>query len=57
MHEKSTKNQSVAEWYRCDKCGAMDNVECLCCHKVEAMEYSELLGMRYGDANAVTQKV
>ena len=35
------------------------NVECLCCHEVEAMEYFELLGMtmKYGDVNAVTQRV
>ena len=33
------------------------NVECLCCNKVEAVKYFELLGMRYGDMNTVTQKV
>ena len=39
-HEKSTKNQSVTEWYKCFKCGTMDkNVECPCCHAVEAVEY------------------
>ena len=27
------------------------NVECLCCHEVEPLEYFELLGMRYGDMN------
>ena len=39
-HEKSTKNQSVTEWYRCSKCGAMDkNLERLCWHEMEAVEY------------------
>ena len=33
------------------------NVECLCWHKVEAVTYFELLGMRYGDVNAVTHRV
>ena len=57
-HEKSTKNQSVTEWYKCVKCGAMDkNVECFSCHKVEAVKCFELLGMRYGDVNVVTQRV
>ena len=42
-HEKSTKNQNVTEWCRCDKCRAMDkNVECLHCHQVEAVEYFEI---------------
>ena len=31
------------------------NVEYLCCHEVEAVEYFELLDMRHGDMNAVTQ--
>ena len=36
-HEKSTKNQSVTEWNRCGKYGAMDkNVEC--CDEAEAMD-------------------
>ena len=40
------------------KCGAMvKNVKSLCCDKVEAMEYFELLSMRYGNMNAVTQSV
>ena len=34
-----------------------ENIECLCYHEVEAVEHFELLGMRYGDMNAVTQKV
>ena len=56
MHDKSIKNQSVTEWYRCSKCEAMDkNVECWCCHEVEAVEYFELLSMRYGDTNTLTQ--
>ena len=33
------------------------NVECSCCDKVEAVEYFELLGMRYSDLNAVTQRI
>ena len=35
------------------------NVECLCSHEVEAMEYFILLflDMRYGDMNSVTQRV
>ena len=32
-----------------------ENVECLCCNEVKAAEYSELLGMRYGDVNPVTE--
>ena len=56
-HEKS-KNQSVTDWYGSVKYGAMDkNVECLCCHEVDAKKYFELLGMRYGDMNAATQRV
>ena len=30
MHEKSTKNQGVVEWYRRDKCGAMDKMLSAC---------------------------
>ena len=57
-HENSTKNQSVTEWYWCGRSGAMDkNVDCLPCQKVEAIEYFELLDVRYGDMNAVTQRV
>ena len=33
------------------------NVECLRCDEVEGVEYFELLGMRYSDMNAVTQRV
>ena len=33
-----------------------ENIECLCYHEVEAVEHFELLGMRYGDMIAVTQK-
>ena len=33
------------------------NAECLSFHEVEAVKYFELLGMRYGDMNAVTQRV
>ena len=32
-------------------------IECLCCHEVEAVKYFELLGMRYGDVNAIIQRV
>ena len=57
-HEKSTKSQRVSEWCRCSKCGKKKkNVECLYCHEVEAVEYFELLDMRYGDINAITQRV
>ena len=53
MHEKS----SVTEWYRCGKCGAMDKkLECLRYHEVKAVNYFELLPMRYIDTNAVTQR-
>ena len=57
--EKSKYNQSFTEWYTCGgKCGATDkNAECLCCDKLETVEYFELLVMRYGDVNAVTQRV
>ena len=56
--EKPTKNQSLTGWYVCGKRGAMGkNVECLCCHEVEAVEYFTLLGMRYGYMNAVTQSL
>ena len=34
-----------------------ENVESFSCHKVEGLEYFELLGIRYGDVNAATQKV
>ena len=55
--ENQQKNQNVTEWYRCDKCWAMDkNVECLRCHEVEVFEYFELLDIRYRDMNAVTQR-
>ena len=33
------------------------NAECLCCHEVEAVEYFELLGMKYDEMNAVTQRI
>ena len=33
------------------------NVECSRRHEVEAVEYFDLLDMRYGDMNAVTQSV
>ena len=58
MHEISTQNQRATEWYRYDKCGAMDkNLKCLDCDDIEAVEYFEFLGMRYRDINAVTQRV
>ena len=56
--EKSTKSQSVTDWYRCGQCGAIDkNVGCFFCHEVDAVEYFELLGMRYDDMNAVTLRI
>ena len=59
MHEESRTNQSFTEWYECsNKCGVMDtNIECLYFHKVEALENFKLLGIRYGETNAVTQRV
>ena len=55
---KNQQNQSITGWYWCGKCKAMDkNVECLCFHEIEAVGYFELLGMRYGDKNAVIQRV
>ena len=33
-----------------------ENIECLCYHEVEVVEHFEILGMRYGDMIAVTQK-
>ena len=40
----------------CVKCGVIEtNIECLCCYEFEALEYFELLGMRCGDTNVVTQ--
>ena len=45
------KKQSVTE---CGKCGSLDKkITFMCCHEVEAVKYFELLGKRYGDANAV----
>ena len=44
--------------YGCVKCGAVEtNVECLCGHEIEALEYFELLGLRYSDTNADTQRI
>ena len=31
--------------------------ECLCSHEIKVPEYCELLGMRYGDVNANTQRI
>ena len=57
MHENPTK-KSKHYWYGCGKCEAMDKiVECLCCDEVKAVEFFELLGMRYSDMNAVTRRV
>ena len=51
-HEKSIKNQSVTEWYWCGKYGAMNKkCRCLCCYKIEAMKYFELLDMKYGECS------
>ena len=39
------KNRSIAEWYGCSKCGVLDTkVECLCCHKIEAVENVKIIG-------------
>ena len=38
-------------WSNGQKC------ECLCCDQFEAVEYVGLVGMRYGEVNAVTQRV
>ena len=57
-HENSIKKQSVTKWSKYDKCGAMGKyVEYLCYQEVEAVEYFELLVMRYCDMNAVNQRV
>ena len=62
-HEKSTKNKRATEWYRWmvnhgGECGAINtNVECSCCYVVEVVEYFQLLYLRYGDMNGVTQRV
>ena len=40
------------------ECGAINtNVECSCCYVVEVVEYFQLLYLRYGDMNGVTQRV
>ena len=58
MPEKLRKIQKVNEWCRCGKCGVMDtNVVCLSCGKVEALEYFQLLDIRYDDWNAVTERI
>ena len=42
-HEKSTKTQSVTEWHRWGKCGAMcKKLECLLCHELKVVKYFEL---------------
>ena len=57
-HEKSTKNQNVTEWCRCSKCGAMNkNVDGLCCHENEAVEYFELLDMGCSQSESLSQPV
>ena len=33
------------------------NKKCLCCYEVEIMEFFELLGIRCGDMNAVTEEI
>ena len=33
------------------------NIQCLCCHEVEAVQHFELLDMRNDDVNSVTQRV
>ena len=44
---KDTNNVNVEQWTKC---------EWFCLQEVEAVYYFELLGMRYGDVNAVTQE-
>ena len=39
--EKSSKSQSVTEWYKCRKFGVKDtNVECLSCGEIRALDTS-----------------
>ena len=45
--EKSRKSQSVTEWCRCGKCGAMDtNIKWLSYGEVEALGYLQLSVIR-----------
>ena len=56
--KKSRKSQTITEWCRCGKYSAMHkNVEYLSSSKVEALEYFQLLDMRYDDRNVVTKRV
>ena len=57
MHEESSKNQSIIDWW-CGKWVLIQtNVECFGCSEVEALGYFHLLDMRYGDRNVVTERV
>ena len=52
------KIRALLELYRYGKCGVMDKkLECFCCQEFKAIKYSELLGMRCGDTNAIAQRV
>ena len=52
------KIRALLELYRYGKCGVMDKkLVCFCCQEFKAIKYSELLGMRYGDTNAIAQRV
>ena len=58
MHEESRTNQSFTEWYECsNKCGVMDtNIESTKLNPLTLKNF-KLLGIRYGETNAVTQRV
>ena len=56
--EKLRKSQSVSEWSRCGKWGAMHtNLEYLSWREVEVLGYFQLLDMKYDDGNAVSKIV
>ena len=58
--KRINKAQSVTKWNGYGKCkyGVIYTiVECLCCREVEALEYYNLMGVRYSSKNAVTQIV
>ena len=56
-YKESRKNQRVAACFRCGICGVKDtNIKCLCYRMVEALEYLQLLGMRYGETKMQSLK-
>ena len=58
IREKPKKSQSVTTWCRCEKWDVMHtNAEYLNCSEVKALEYFQLLDMRYDDTNVVTERV